>query len=159
MTLIDYVKDSYPSVTPTIEQINLANDIEKHREIFKNHFLNDSINIIIDQSVFKDNENTKRYHIIKGSSMLLALLSILIIYFSWKIALLIAIISFVVRNYANVVLKKGGDLIRGNLKKYFQNNKDNEALIAIWFMFGKGQIAFQTKNRTSVIPQMPSKCL
>lgn len=159
INLFDFIKSNYPNVALSLENIAIINDIEYHKIEFEKHFMEKTINVIIDQLVLKKNDSVKKYGLFNGLSVILILVAIICVFFSWKTSLIILFISFALKKYAKSVLRKGGKEIENMLHNNFLIGDYNEALTMLFYMFANGQIALQTKNGTSVLPQMPSKCL
>ena len=159
VNLLDFIKSNYSNMVLSPENTTVINDIESHKMEFEKHFMDKTIYVIIDQLVYKKNDSVKKYGILNGLSVILILVAIICIFFSWKIALIILLISFFVKKYAKIVLRKGGKEIETTLHNSFLIGDYNEALTLLFYMFVTGQIALQTNNGTSVTPQLPSECL
>ena len=159
VNLLDFIKSNYPDWVLPPDKIAIINDIEQHKIKFEEHFIDKTINVIIDHLVYRNNDSVKKYGLLNGLSLILKLIAIICVFFSWKIFLIIFLLSFFLKKYAKNILRKGGKKIESIVYNLFLVGNYNEALSLLFFMFANGQIALQTKNGTSVTPQLPSKCL
>jgi len=141
----------------------LTNQAEEASQDFWNHWneiLNsindDSMHINVDMLFLSRNfPEYGRYNIFKGLSIILLLVGLVLLFFSWMIAVATLIASFVLRSYGNSVKSKSGQRFIEELKSEIIKN-EAKGMANLCAHYIAGTIQLLTNRGQAHWPAYPS---